>query len=446
MIGRPPTGDPGREVPDPLGFAGVVSRLTAVNGLAILAALVSGPVLARALGPEGRGELAAIVVVLTIAPWILDLGLAHWVARERALGTPRDEVLGTVLPVVFMCSLIAVAAAVPLSHLLGADREVVVVFLQVGLLLTPIAVVLFTLSGLVVGESRWDLLAAARLIAAVVPVPVLVVLSLLDALTVASAAATLLGCMLLSSMLPLSLARGVRRLPFELRRARAAASFGAKTWLTTISNTANVRFDQVLMTGLVSSRELGLYAVAVSIASLLSSALIMAVSNALYPRVARGDGDLTARSCRVTIAIVLVSGLVLAASASWAIPFVFGGEFRDAVTMVLILLAAGVPLSAAAILASGLIAAGDPAAPMRAELTAVAVTIPALIVLLPAYGGVGAAAISLVAYAIKFGMLLRSASGTFERPLKSFVVATRADAGWLAAQLRRFSRRREATG
>jgi len=445
VIGEPHADDPASDVPAARGFASVVSRLAAVNGLAIVAALVSGPILARALGAEGRGELAAIVVVLTIAPWLLDLGLAHWVARERAMGRPRDEILGTVLPVAFVCSLVAVVAAVPLSHVLGGDREVVVVFLQVGFFLTPIGVVLFTLSGLVVGESRWDLLAAGRIIATVAPVLVLVALSLLDGLTVASAAATLLGGVLLSSMLPLILLRGVRRLPFSLRHARTAASFGVKSWLTSISVTANIRIDQVLMAGLVSSRELGLYAVAVSIAS-LTSGLIMAVSHALYPRVARGDGDLTARSCRVAIAIVAAAGLVLATAASWAIPFVFGDEFRDAVTMVLILLVASVPLSAAAILASGLTAAGDPAAPMRAELAAVAVTIPALIVFLPAYGGVGAAVISFVAYGVRFGMLLRSASRRFERSLMSFVLPTRADATWLARQLRRLARRDEATG
>ena len=286
--------------------------------------------------------------------------------------------------------------------------------------------VLFTLSGLVVGESRWDLLAAGRIIATVVPVVVVVLLLLAGADgrerrgDTAGAAAKLHG-----AAQPRA---GVRRLPFELRRARAAASFGVKSWLTSISSTANVRIDQVLMAGIVSSRELGLYAVAVSIAT-LTSGLIIAVSHALYPRVARGDGDLTARACRVTLTLV-AAGLVLAASAP-GIPFVFGDEFRDAVTMVLILLVASVPLSAAAILASGLTAAGDPAAPMRAELAAVRSPsrrscVPAL------YGGVGAAVISLMAYGVRFGMLCDQRP-RFERSAASFVVRPAPRLAWLAA-------------
>jgi O-antigen/teichoic acid export membrane protein len=434
VTATPPVGIPDVESAERGGFAGVVSRLAAVNALGIVAAFVSGPILARALGAEGRGELAAIVVLLSIAPWLLDLGLAHWVARERARGVSREEVLGTALPVALASSLVALVAAIPLSRLLGGDRDVVVLYLQLGLFLTPVGVVLFTLSGLVIGESRWNLLAATRAVGTVLPVVAIVVLWIGGALTVGSAAASILLAMLASALMPLGLVRGVRRLPFDLRRVREATTFGVKNWLASISATTNVRFDQVLMVGLVSSRELGLYAVAVSIAS-LTSGLILAVSSALYPRVSRGEGDLAARSCRMTIVLVAAAAVLLAAL-SPAIPFVFGEAFRGAVTMTLILLLASLPLSAGTVLASALTAAGNPAAPMRAELIAAALTIPALVIMLPAHGGTGAAVISIVAYGARFGMLWRSATSTFQRPATSFVLATRGDFAWLAECLR----------
>ena len=432
----PPAGDPG--VAERSDFAGIVSRLTSVNALAIVAAFVSGPILARALGAEGRGELAAIVVLLSIAPWLLDLGLAHWVARERARGMSREDVLGTALPVALTCSVVAVVAAIPISRLLGGDREIVVFYLQLGLFLMPVGVVLFTLSGLVIGESRWHLLAATRAVATVVPAVAIVVLWTAGALTVGSAAASILLAMLASFLLPLGLVRGVRRLPFDVQRVRAATTFGVKNWLTSISSTTNVRFDQVLMVGLVSSRELGLYAVAVSIAS-LTSALISAVSSALYPRVSRGEGDLAARSCRMTIALVAAAAVLLAAL-SPAIPFVFGDDFQGAVTMTLILLLASLPLSAGTVLASALTAAGNPAAAMRAELVAAAMTIPALVLVLPAHGGIGAAVVSVVAYGARFVMLWRSATSTFQRPATSFVLTTRGDVAWLSDRARRIRR------
>lgn len=65
-------------------FSGIVGRLTSVNVVALLAAVIAGPITARMLGADGRGELAAIMSVLTVVPGLLDLGLSQWLARERA--------------------------------------------------------------------------------------------------------------------------------------------------------------------------------------------------------------------------------------------------------------------------------------------------------------------------------------------------------------------------
>lgn len=88
------------------GFFGVVASLTGLNGVIILTGLVTGPITARALGAEGRGELAAIIVVLSLAPWVLDLGVSVWVGRERARGASRADVLGAALPVALACSML----------------------------------------------------------------------------------------------------------------------------------------------------------------------------------------------------------------------------------------------------------------------------------------------------------------------------------------------------
>lgn len=75
----------------------VVARLTGLNALLMLLALVTGPVQARVLGPDGRGEIAVILTVLMLAPILLDFGLSDYVARERARGRSLGTVLGTTL-------------------------------------------------------------------------------------------------------------------------------------------------------------------------------------------------------------------------------------------------------------------------------------------------------------------------------------------------------------
>jgi O-antigen/teichoic acid export membrane protein len=427
--------------PAPLGaarasFAGIVGRLTSVNVVAVVAAVIAGPITARTLGADGRGELAAIVSVLTVAPWVLDLGLGQWLARERARGGRRSDLLGAALPLALGGSLIGVVLAIPLSELLGQGRPVVTTFVLIGLLLVPISVVLHVLVGLAVGESRWRLYSATRVVGSVLPVGAIVVLALAGWLTVASAAAAYLFGALIGGLLLLQLVRGVRPLSFDRQRMRVAAAFGAKSWLSQVAGTANIRFDQVLMAGLVSSRELGLYAIAVTVAS-VTQGLILAVSAALFPRVAEGDGVLAARSCRVTVCIVGAVGAGLAAVSPAMIPFVFGAEFDDAVPMVIVLLVASIPLAATVVLAAALVAMNQPGAAMRAELVALAVTIPALVAFVPATGGLGAAVISLIAYSLRLLVQLRSAARAFQTPWWGFVLPTAADVSWLRGRLRR---------
>ena len=117
-------------------------------------------------------------------------------------------------------------------------------------------------------------------------------------------------------------------------------------------------------------------------------------------------------------------------------PFVFGSEFADAVPMVVVLLLASIPLAGATVVATALNAGNDPAATMRAELTGLALTVPALVVLLPAGGGLVAAYISLAAYSVRLAMLLGSAVRVFGGRARDFIVPTRADLGWLSEQVR----------
>lgn len=417
------------------GFANVVAGLTGINGLVLIAGLLTGPITARALGVDGRGELAAITAVLTMGPWLLDIGLSQWLARERALGRPRSELLGAAVPVAFAFALIGAISAVPLSHALGGGRETVTTFLQIGLFLMPVSVLLHMLVGLAIGESRWTLFGVSRLTGSFLPAAAIIVLALLGDLSVASAAMSFLVGGLVANLLLLRTIRGAGRLRFDRQRSLAATSFGAKCWLTTVAGSANNRLDQVLMAGLVASRELGLYAVAVTLASVTYS-LAVAVGGALFPRVAGGDSLLAARSCRITVVVVFACGAALAAASPLLIPFVFGSDFQAATTMAVVLLAAGVPLALGTVLGSALSAANDPAAAMRAEVVALGLTVPALVVLLPVYGGTGAALVSFGAYSVRAAMQLRSAARRFEIPAGQFIIPNAEDLAWLLTRTR----------
>ncbi|MEJ7785562.1 MAG: oligosaccharide flippase family protein [Solirubrobacteraceae bacterium] len=290
--------------------------------------------------------------------------------------------------------------------------------------------VLQTLAGLAIGESRWALVIANRIAGSVVPAVAIVVLAVLGHLTVATAAAAYLIGALLGALLFLQAVDGMQRLVFDRRRTAEAAKFGVKSWLSTVALTANSRLDLILMAALVSSHELGLYAIAVTVASVMHG-LIGAVSNALFPRVAEGDGEIVARCSRITVAVVAIVGAVLALVSPWMIPFVFGEAFADAVPMFIILQIASVPMAGGFVLSSALSAANNPAATMRAELVALAFTVPTLILFLPDHGGLLAAVVSLIGYVIRLLVQLRPARRAFSASYRAFLFPSPSDVVWL---------------
>ncbi len=426
---------PHARLPNRLGA--VVSRLTGVSLLNVVFAFITSPILARALGPAGRGEVAAIFAVLGIAPWVSELGVAAFLARERARRSCSFGVLvGSSVPITLVASLVGVAFAVPLAHLLGRGRPVVVDFIEIGLFALPLSASVQMLSGIAMGDQRWWLIMLPKLLSSGGTTIAIVTLWLCGALTVTSVAVTYLVAGLVANIPLLLVLRGSWPWHFVGPVARRGIAFGARSWLSTLASTGNSYLDQVLMAGLVSSRQLGLYSLAVTV-STGSGSLVSATAAAVFPRVAAGDSELAARACRVTLLLVVVPSALFAASSPILVPFVWGHAFAGAVPMVVVLLGASLFYVPGQVLGSALVAAGNPSATARGQLVGLVITVPALVVVLPLAGGIGASWVSLAAYAATFAVILRAAAQEFGLPYGKLLMVTPTDLRWLWTTLRR---------
>lgn len=417
-------------------FARIVARLTGVNLLVAACAVITSPVLSRALGPSGRGEVAAIFSIVGLAPWISELGVTSYISRERARQTrPLGVLLGSMMPISLAGALVGAAAAVAVAHLVGRGRATVVEFIEIALYLLPIAVFVGTLSGIVVAEQRWKLYMTSKVVNTCGATLAIVTMGLLHALTVANVAITYIVFGIGSTLPFLIVLRGSWPWRFVWPVTKEGFVFGVRSWLSTIAQYGNVQLDQVLMAGLVDSRQLGLYAVAVSL-STVPSAFIGAVSNALIPRVAGGDLPLAARASRVTFGVTVLFDACVAAASPVLLPLVFGHAFAAAVPMLIVLLAAGVMGPPVAVLGAALIAGGHPGATARGQMAGFIFTVPALILVLPRAGAMGAAWVTLAAYGITFVIIVASFARTFAFRFRSLLVVNRDDARWLHSRIR----------
>jgi O-antigen/teichoic acid export membrane protein len=203
---------------------------------------------------------------------------------------------------------------------------------------------------------------------------------------------------------------------------------GFKTWLGAMAYTANIRLDQFLMITVVSPRELGLYAVAVSLAT-ASTALTSAVGPPLLTRTAAGQTILP-QTLRMTLLLTAGVSAVLAAAAPLLLRWLFGAEFADATTMTLVLLLAAIPFAGGAVIGSALQGDGTPGIPSLAEGMALVITIAGLALTLKPLGALGAALVSLVAYTSSFVFQLAFARRRWPAPLRAYLLPSRTDWEW----------------
>src|SRR4051812_20788729 len=89
------------------------TSLTAVQFLQLASGMVTGPLLARALGAEGRGTLAAIAIPIGLVPFVAQLGTGAFAVNRVAQGDRPSRVFGSLaLPLLVIGGVIALCSSV----------------------------------------------------------------------------------------------------------------------------------------------------------------------------------------------------------------------------------------------------------------------------------------------------------------------------------------------
>jgi O-antigen/teichoic acid export membrane protein len=420
--------------PERVRYSRLVGRMSAVETFVVALAVVTAPLSARALGPGGRGDLAAILVTLGLVPAIAGFGLGPFAKREVARGKPVGTVLGSVGAILLVTGLVGVALAFPIADFLSDGKGTVRFFIALGLVLLPVSLLGGLLTSMTAGLELWWRTIAARLIPPVGGFLGVVTLYVLDELTVATAAGVALVTSVLQITPGLLVLRRAGRLRVERPMVRAARKFGLRAWLTSLSAKVNARLDQLLMIKLVPSRELGYYAVAVNISTVIHGIVSSAVYAPLQVRTAKGDSHLVARTVRVTLFGVTATGAALAAVVPFVVPLAFGERFEPAVAMAEILIVGSVFLTGMQVLNTGMTGAGRPGAGAKAQIVALAITVPGLALALPALGAIGAAIVSVIAYGAAFALMLTLSLRHLGGTVREFLVIRRSDLTWAREQ------------
>jgi O-antigen/teichoic acid export membrane protein len=376
----------------------------AIGGMGFLAGLIT----ARLFGPIGRGEFAAIQSWSLLLASLIMLGLPealiYFASREPAkakdyLATTQLFIAGASLPSLAIGWLL-------LPLLLRAQQPETIQAAQIFFVLITLTYLIGSMPHhLLRAIGVWSTWNMFRLLT-----PLLWLLSLLIVFsTRAAMSAPELGYLqggIHLAIAPIILLSALRVAQGRYQPApthiRSMLRYGLPSFLQILPATLNLRLDQMLMVGFLSSYQLGLYAVAVTWSSVIIP-LLNAIGQVAFPRLsALNDPAQQVAFIRQTFTFIIpctiLITLILVALTPIFIPVLFGSDFSDAVPATLILCIAAAVAAMNLNIADTLRGLGRPKQSLIGEAIGLAVTATLLVYMITTWSIWGAALTSLLSY------------------------------------------------
>lgn len=374
----------------------------------------AGIIIARSLGPAGKGTLSLVVLSHVLLLTVSNLGLA---AACSFLIARRGFSLGQV-------GRHAVAAAAGLGLATVALTAMIINFLPANLVspsqrvyvllaagLVPLALATQFLNGALVGAGQIIWLNGLTLAQAFINVAGLVLFLLVLQLGLAGGLSawtvTVVSTCLLTVTVTFWRARHLGRQPADgtTRWNRALTDegirYGMRAYPAGVVSFLNLRSDQFLLGYLAGTASVGVYSVAVTVAELLLF-FPRSLATALMPRITGADSvsakHMAASACRHTIGGALLSAAILV-PIGLLIPVLFGEAYRPSILPFFLLLPGLAAYALAPVLSTYF--SGQLGRPIVTSLFAgISLALDVLLVwaLVPRLGVPGAALASTLAY------------------------------------------------
>lgn len=389
------------------------SLLTFVGTLArAILALAGQIIIARVLGPAGKGLYAFLVYIPTVLVPLCSLGLnyanTYYVARNRE---DRQPAAGNAVVLAFLLGGV-MSAALAVSYLFLHDSYLKdVTLFQLGLIMAgiPFSLVNLYWLGILWGMDRIGkyniglLIQYIVLAAGVSAFAVIGSTGIFPGLTPTGAfgiwtAGNILTTVYLSFQLFQDCGK---RWSVSRRYFRQTIGYGLKSYAANVMMVINYRLDVFIITGFLPFAQVGLYTTAVTMAEMVGY-VGNAINTALIPKLASGQEELsfssTPKVVRLTLFLTLVAALGLAILGYPLIVLFFGYSFAGAYIPLLFLLPGVVALGGAIVLNGDLMARGKPVYNSIATGISVVLTVALDFSLIPLWGIHGAAIASSLVY------------------------------------------------
>jgi O-antigen/teichoic acid export membrane protein len=370
--------------------------------LKIVFGMLTGILVARALGPAGQGYIAYLILIFTLLGNFGHLGITSAVAfYQKKSGFDRVAIYSSNVNTLALMTL-ATAGIIVLLRSYGLLLANYSWFMIVGGLVLMVSYLFIGHhQAWLTGDEKIILNNQIGLVSFFLKSGTILLLWLWGVLTVNSFfLITVVSLLLWFILIQIKLKESyLARISTRILKAEFA--YGGVAWASTLFAFLHYRADQIMIKQYLGSADLGVYTIAVTIAELLFL-LPLSINTALTGRLynlAEGDSGRTllASTTRICMAICLALCLI-AIPGSFLIPYVYGKPYA-AGTQIMLLLIPGVLFACIPkIVSPWFFSSGRPKVHLRITLGCLLINIILNFFFIPLWQNLGAALASTISY------------------------------------------------
>jgi hypothetical protein len=407
-------------------------RVFSSNIFSILLSFLAGVIIARCLGPENKGLYTSILVIPLLVQSLCEMGLRQ--ATTFYLGKKYfDEIkfIANILSLSIVTSVIACVVTIAVFYIQGVSDFLYILLASVYLCIN---IMIAYIGGVFLGKDLISKYNSLRWIPNIINIFLLIIMLYVLKLGVFGA----LFSLVLSNMFVLFL--NIRFLfrkygyiypqydrLISVRILKLGLVYGISLFIINL----NYKINILMLTEMVMPSELGIYTLGESFAELLwqiPSALGVVI---ISKSVTQKNQDELSRDIlsllRISLFIVSVCSIILYFISPWVIPFIYGEDYIESVSVIRATLPGIIFMVVFKILNSRLAGIGKPYYAIYAFIPSIMLNILLNIVFIPKYGIIGSVLSTNISWAIAICILVFFYSKLTNATFKQIFIPTKTD-------------------
>ncbi len=392
------------------------------GGMIQLINIVTGIIAARLLLPEGRGELAILllwpILIADLGSFSLSASSGFHMARNQR--TPQEIWSGTFLLVTILFPVLIGIFILFAPMIYDGQRSEVMQLAYLCSALIPAYLYALALMAIFQGAQKFGPYNLLRSLVHFCYLGIILLFLAFDppSLTTFITSYIAAHIVLLGVTLWLSWKQGWVSVKPGAEVVRSLFLYGLRTHAGVVLAVANRRLDQLIISVALAATDFGFYVVAMAVEAPLFFAATT-IQILLFPKIAaqaseEGRQQVLGRYFRAGLIIVIPATIGFLIVAPWLIEIVFGAAYLPAVDAARILALSGLGFTLKTMLTTYMRASNRMKVVTLSEGAGIAVTVVALAALLPTLGLIGAAIAQVLAFtipALLMAFLIRRTTG-----------------------------------